>query len=97
MSAGERGERNALGYRNQAKIFEAPLARATSTIAMGVECANGKCQSWIDDELDAMGEAGAHIPRPGGCCEEDAKKQRGGDDVARVARGRSIGGANQAR
>ena len=43
---------------------------------MGVECANGKCQSWIDDELDAMGEAGAHIPRPGGCCEEDAKKQR---------------------
>ena len=23
-----------------------------------------------------MGEAGAHIPRPGGCCDEDAKKQK---------------------
>ena len=43
---------------------------------MGVDCQAGACRTWVDDELDAMGEAGAHIPRPGGCCDEDAKKQK---------------------
>ena len=43
---------------------------------MGVDCQAGACRTWVDDELDAMGEAGAHLPRPGGCCEEDAKKQK---------------------
>jgi len=43
---------------------------------MGVDCRTGACRTWVDDELDAMGEAGAHIPRPGGCCDEDAKKQK---------------------
>jgi len=43
---------------------------------MGVDCQAGACRTWVDDELDAMGEAGAHIPRPGGCCEEDVKKQK---------------------
>ena len=36
----------------------------------------GACRTWVDDELDAMGEAGAHIPRPSGCCEKDMQKQR---------------------
>ena len=43
---------------------------------MGVDCQAGACRTWVDDELDAMGGAGAHIPRPGGCCEEDVKKQK---------------------
>ena len=56
---------------------------------MGVDCdanANGKCRSWIDDELDALGEEGAHIPRPSGCCEEDARKQREAASMLRELR-----------
>lgn len=43
---------------------------------MGADCMAGACRTWVDDELDAMGEAGAHIPRPSGCCEKDMQKQR---------------------
>ena len=43
---------------------------------MGVDCQNGACRSWVDDEIDAMGEEGKHLPRPGGCCEEDVAKQK---------------------
>ena len=56
---------------------------------MGADCAaneHGKCRSWIDDELDAMGDAGSHIPRPSGCCEEEERKQREAASMLRTLR-----------
>jgi len=38
----------------------------------------GKCRSWIDDEIDAMGEDGAHLPRPSGCCEKEEREREEG-------------------
>ena len=26
-------------------------------------CQNGACRTWVDDEIDAMGEEGKHLPR----------------------------------
>ena len=34
---------------------------------------DGKCTSWVDEALDAAGPEYADAPRPGSCCEKDAK------------------------
>jgi hypothetical protein len=60
-----------------------PVATVASPLScaranMGADCGTkhvGACKSWIDDELDALGEEGAHIPRPSGCCEKDAAER----------------------
>jgi len=46
-------------------------------------CDTGKCTSWVDEALDAAGEEYADAPRPGSCCEKDAKAQK---DAARIKR-----------
>lgn len=71
-----------LGYGEDTRWTDA-ATRATSHArvrgTMGADCATkhvtGACKSWIDDELDALGEEGAHIPRPSGCCEKDAAER----------------------
>ena len=44
---------------------------------------DGKCTSWVDEALDAAGPEYADAPRPGSCCEKDAKAAA---EAARVRR-----------
>ena len=44
---------------------------------------DGKCTSWVDEALDAAGPEYADAPRPGSCCEKDAKDRA---EAARIRR-----------
>ena len=44
---------------------------------------DGKCTSWVDEALDAAGPEYADAPRPGSCCEKDAKASA---EAARIRR-----------
>ena len=43
----------------------------------------GRCTSWVDEALDAAGPEYADVPRPGSCCEKDAREAK---EAARVRR-----------
>jgi hypothetical protein len=43
----------------------------------------GKCTSWVDEALDAAGPEYDDVPRPGSCCDKDAKEAK---EAARVRR-----------
>ena len=45
---------------------------------------DGKCTSWVDEALDAAGPEYADAPRPGSCCEKDAKASAEARRVRRV-------------
>lgn len=44
---------------------------------------DGKCTSWVDEALDAAGPEYADAPRPGSCCDKDAKEAK---EAARIRR-----------
>ena len=45
---------------------------------------DGKCTSWVDEALDAAGPEYADAPRPGSCCEKDAKASAEARRIRRI-------------
>ena len=68
-------------------IYGAPTATLSTLLPKSghddANCLPGKCTSWVDDALDAAGPEYADVPRPGSCCDKDAKQAK---EAARVRR-----------